>query len=69
MEQEKEEARRPRNEKVKRNKKKKRSLFLQQSSYILDVVGTFWMLGSSRAFDNLLITISVSAYVRDKPAT
>ena len=22
-----------------------------QSSYILDVVGTFWMLGSSRAFD------------------
>ena len=34
--------------------KKIRSLFLHvlvQSSYILDVVGTFWMLGSSRAFD------------------
>ena len=24
---------------------------LVQSSYIFDVVGTFWMLGSSRAFD------------------
>ena len=38
----------------KKQKKKIRSLFLHvlvQSSYILDVVGTFWMLGSSRAFD------------------
>ena len=38
----------------KQQQKKIRSLFLHvlvQSSYILDVVGTFWMLGSSRAFD------------------
>ena len=36
------------------NKKKIWSLFLHvlvQSSYILDVVWTFWMLGSSHAFD------------------
>ena len=44
---------------------------LVQSSYILDVVGTFWMLGLSRAFDFVwlchlcdLLTITV----RDKPA-
>ena len=38
----------------KKKQKKIRSLFLHvlvQSSYILEVVGTFWMLGSSRAFD------------------
>ena len=38
----------------KKQQKKIRSLFLHvlvQSSYIFDVVGTFWMLGSSRAFD------------------
>ena len=40
----------------KKKQKKIRSLFLHvlamvQSSYILDVVRTFWMLGSSRAFD------------------
>ena len=38
----------------KKETEKIRSLFLHvlvQSSYILDVVGTFWMLGSSRAFD------------------
>ena len=38
----------------KKQKKKIRSLFLHvlvQSSNILDVVGTFWMLGTSRAFD------------------
>ena len=37
-----------------KQKKKIGSLFLHvlvQSSYILDVVGTFWMLGLSRAFD------------------
>ena len=37
-----------------KKQKKIRSLFLHvlmQSSYILDVVGTFWMLASSRAFD------------------
>ena len=38
----------------KKKQKKVRTLFLHvlvQSSYILDVVGTSWMLGSSRAFD------------------
>ena len=38
----------------KKKQKKIWSLFLHvlvQSSYILDVVGTFWMLGSSHAFD------------------
>ena len=53
---------------VKRNKKKtkNRSLFqhfLVQSSYILDVVGTFWMLGSSLAFDRCL-TVTVVSPVR-----
>ena len=61
----------------KKETEKIRSLFLHvlvQSSYILDVVGTFWMLGSSRAFDFVWLWLChlcdlLTIRVRDKPAT